>query len=62
MSDADVNNTDDDVSPTYWPCLTITLTLNIFQTVTLFDDSFALLEILRCALHDHVVLTDFWEL
>jgi hypothetical protein len=37
---------DDDVSPADWPCLTATLTVNIFQTVTLFDESFASLEIL----------------
>jgi hypothetical protein len=42
----DVNSMDDDVSPTDWPCLTATLTVNIFQTVTPFDESFALLEIL----------------
>jgi hypothetical protein len=34
-------STDDDVSPIDWPCLTATLTVNIFQTVTLFDDPFA---------------------
>jgi hypothetical protein len=46
MSVADVSSTDDDVSPTNWPCLIVTLTANIFQIVTSFDKSFASLEIL----------------
>jgi hypothetical protein len=43
---SDVSSTDDDVAPVDLPCLTTTLTVNIFQTVTLFDESFASLEIL----------------
>jgi hypothetical protein len=62
MSAADVSSTDDDVPPADWPCLTATLTVNIFQTVTLFDEPFAPLEILRRALHDHAIFTEFWEL
>jgi hypothetical protein len=48
--------------PVHLPCLTATLTTNIFQTVTLFDKSFAPLEILQRTLHDHFVFTDFWGL
>jgi hypothetical protein len=40
------SSTDDDVAPVDLPCLTTTLTVNIFQTVTLFDEPFASLEIL----------------
>jgi hypothetical protein len=57
MSDVDVNSTYDDVAHVDFPCLTATLTMNIFQTVTSFYESFALLEILRHALHDHVIFT-----
>jgi hypothetical protein len=60
MSVADVNNIDDDVAPIDLPCLTTTLTANIFQTVTPFDDTFASLEILRCDIRDHVVFTELW--
>jgi hypothetical protein len=45
--------------PVDFPCLTETLTTNIFQTVTLFDEPFVSLEILRCTLHDHAVFTKF---
>jgi hypothetical protein len=62
VSHADVSSTDDDVAPVDLPCLTTTLTVNIFQSVTLFDESFAPLEILRHALHDHAIFTEFWEL
>jgi hypothetical protein len=62
LSHADVSSTDDDVAPVDLPCLTTTLTVNIFQSVTLFDESFVSLEILRCALHDHAIFTEFWEL
>ena len=59
---ADINSTDDDMSPSNWPYLTTTLTADIFQTITLFDDSFVSLESLRRALHDHAIFTEFWEL
>jgi hypothetical protein len=38
------------------------LTANIFQSVTPFDEPFASLEILRRALRDHAIFTEFWEL
>jgi hypothetical protein len=57
-----VNSTDVDVSPTNWSLLTASLTTNIFQTVTLFDEPFASLKSLRCALRGHVVFTEFREL
>jgi hypothetical protein len=58
----DVSSMDYDVSPANWPCLIATLTEDIFQTVTPFDNPFAPLEILRHALCDHVVLTKFLEI
>jgi hypothetical protein len=42
----DVSSTDDDVAPVDLPCLTATLTANIFQSITPFDDPFVSLEIL----------------
>jgi hypothetical protein len=45
--------------PADWPFLTATLTMNIFQTLNLFDESFAPLESLRRALHDHAIFTEF---
>ena len=62
MSTIDVNIMDDDVSPADWPYLTATLTVNIFQTVTLFYEPFALLEILKRTLWDHAIFTEFWEI
>jgi hypothetical protein len=62
MSAADINNTDDDVAPVDLPCLTTTLTTNISQSVTLFDESFVPLEILRCTLRDHAIFIEFWEI
>jgi hypothetical protein len=62
MSVVDVSSTDDDVAPVDLPYLTATLTANIYQSVTLFDESFAPLEILRHSLHDHTISTEFWEL
>jgi hypothetical protein len=49
-------------SPANWSWLTASLTANIFQSVTLFDEFFASLEILRHALHDHAIFMKFWEL
>jgi hypothetical protein len=43
MLAVDVSNTDDDVSLVDWSS---SLTVNIFQTVTLFDEPFSPLEIL----------------
>ena len=62
MSAADVSNTDDDVAPVDFPYLTTTLTVNIFQFITLLDDPFASLEILQCPLRDHAIFTEFWEI
>lgn len=62
MSATDVNNMDDDVAPIDLPCLTTTLTMNIFESVTLFDESFVPLESLQHALHDHAIFNEFWEL
>jgi hypothetical protein len=45
-----------------WSWLTASLTVNIFQTVTPFEESFDSLEILRRALRDHAIFTKFWEL
>jgi hypothetical protein len=62
---------DDMLTSTVWmmmwpvanlPCLIATLTANIFQTVTLFDEPFVPLKILQHALHDHAIFTEFWEL
>jgi hypothetical protein len=46
MSSIDINYIDDYVALVDLPCLTTTLTVNIFQSVTLFDELFVLLEIL----------------
>jgi hypothetical protein len=46
MSAAEINSMDDDVDLVDLPCLTTTLTVNLFQNVTLFDESFVSLEIL----------------
>jgi hypothetical protein len=62
MSAVDVNSTDDDVSPIDWSWLTTSFTVNIFETVTPFDEPFILLEILRRALRDHAIFNEFWEL
>jgi hypothetical protein len=63
MSVVDImQHTDDDVSPADWSWLTASLTVNIFQTITPFDEPFAPLEILRHALRDHAIFTEFWEL
>jgi hypothetical protein len=62
VSTVDVSSTDDEVSPADFSWLTTYLTVNIFQTITLFDELFAPLEILRHALRDHVIFTKFWEL
>jgi hypothetical protein len=53
---------DDDVAPVDLPYLTATLTVNIFQYVTLFENSFVLLEILQCSLHDHAISSEFLEI
>jgi hypothetical protein len=62
MSPTDVSSMNNDVSPADWSWLTVSLTTNIFQTVTLFDEPFAPLEILQRALRDHAIFTKFWEL
>jgi hypothetical protein len=62
MSAVDVRSTDDDVAPIDLPYLTATLTVNIFQSVTPFDETFTPLENLRRSLNDHVISMDFWEL
>jgi hypothetical protein len=62
MSTANINNMDDDVAHVDLPCLTTILTVNIFQSVTLFDEPFVSLEILQCTLQDHAIFTQFWEL
>jgi hypothetical protein len=59
MSFVDVSSTDNKVSHVYWSWLTASLTMNIFQIITLFDDSFALLEILRCAIRDRAIFIEF---
>jgi hypothetical protein len=59
MSPADISIPDDDVALVDFPCLTATLTVNIFQYVTPFDKPFAPLEILRHTLHDRVISTEF---
>jgi hypothetical protein len=61
MSATNISSTDDDVAPIDFPYLTATLTVNIFQSVTLFDELFASLEILRHALHDHAIFIEFWD-
>jgi hypothetical protein len=58
-TDVDVSSTDVDSSPADWARLTKTLTVNIFRSVTLFDEPFTSLEILRRALHDDVGFTKF---
>jgi hypothetical protein len=50
------------VAPVDLPCLTMTLTANIFQSITSFDEPFVPLEILRHTLHDHAIFTEFLEL
>jgi hypothetical protein len=62
MSVAEVNSMDDDVAHVDLPYLTTTLIVNIFQSVTLFDDMFSPLEILQRTLHDHAIFTEFWDL
>jgi hypothetical protein len=62
MLTSNVSSMDDDVAPIDLPCLTTILTANIFQSVTLFDEPFSPLEILRCDLHDHAMFTEFWEI
>jgi hypothetical protein len=57
MSAADISSTNDDVSPADWSWLTASLTTNIFQTVTPFDEPFAPLESLQRALRDHAIFT-----
>jgi hypothetical protein len=59
MSVADINSTENEVSPANWSWLTASLTMNIFQTITSFDESFVPLEILRRALRDHAIFTEF---
>ena len=62
MSAADMSCMNDNEAPVDLPYLTATLTVNIFQFVTLFDESFASLEILRRALQGHAIFTKFLEL
>jgi hypothetical protein len=54
---ADVNNMNDEVSLADWSWLTASLTMNIFQIVTPFDEPFASLEILQRTLRDHAIFT-----
>jgi hypothetical protein len=61
-SSCHVSSMDDDVAPIDLPCLNTTFTMNIFQYVTLFDESFVSLEILQRALHDYAIFTEFWKL
>jgi hypothetical protein len=62
MSTVDISRKDDDVALVDLPYLTTTLTMNIFQSITLFEESFASLEILRRTLHYHAIFIEFWEL